>query len=182
MVIISKKNKIFVIGLPRTASRSVVYALKKLGYRVKHYPDLFKIEEYAENFDVLGESVVIYKYKELDKKYPNAKFILTTRDLDDWLGACEWKFSKARRGNVPVCEQQYIIRNFLYGCMWFDKDKFTNAYNKHLTDVNSYFKGRDDLLIMNVFKGDGYKKISEFLGEDVNPILIFPHENKRYKL
>ncbi|KAM0259793.1 hypothetical protein ACHAPA_010539 [Fusarium lateritium] len=103
--------EVLVLGMPRTGSISMRHAMSKLGYKVFHggvleaNPQRFPYWEEAlvgkyfggkpfgrpEFEKVLGEFNASVNFpatmwaEELLKAYPNAKVILTTRDVDKWL-------------------------------------------------------------------------------------------------
>lgn len=95
-------------------------------------------------------------YKQLDKEYPNSKFILNIRDVDSWI----------------LSRLRHITKNLggmLERDMKFYKCDMDNSikrwrllHSEHTTDVISYFKNRpNDLLIYNIFK-DNPQKIVDF--------------------
>ncbi len=59
------------------------------------------------------------------------------------------------------------------------KHHHLDFYNKHVEDVTGYFKDRPEkLLIICWENGDGWEKLSSFLGVDC-PNIPLPHTNKR---
>jgi len=65
----------------------------------------------------------------------------------------------------------------LYGTDVFDEQRFAAGYQKFVTAVFEYFKGRPkDLLVMNVSAGDGWEKLCPFLGKPI-PGVPFPKAN-----
>ena len=83
-------NKIFVIGFHKTGTKSLASALKKLGYRVTG-PNGIEDPDIADNvysmaytlveqYDAFQDNPWPIIYKEIDKRYPESKFILTLRD------------------------------------------------------------------------------------------------------
>ncbi len=67
------RNKVFGIGLSKTGTKSLVKALKILGYKSVHYPRNLNV---LKNYDAAADISVAHAFKELDKKYPKSKFIL----------------------------------------------------------------------------------------------------------
>lgn len=101
-------GKVFGIGLQKTGTTSLMFALQKLGYKTKHFvPKLvcknhsggeiapqgceFHPEEVnidiAHNYDALVDNPLPFPsvYKELAFAFPKAKFVLTTRPIDGWV-------------------------------------------------------------------------------------------------
>lgn len=170
--------KIFCIGLSRTGTRSLTTALQKLGYKAIHYPRLRDVLRLSEEYDAMADTPICLNFKILEKMYPDAKFILTTRDPDDWLRSCVTFFSKER--SPKLTKQQEIIRGTLYGEDYYDEDSYRKGYDEYHKDVMRYFSGKmHKLLIMNIVnKGEGYDKICPFLGKEILNE-EFPHEHKR---
>jgi hypothetical protein len=175
-------NKVFGIGLSRTGTHSLNTALEILGFKSIHYPKPDSVLELMDVYDAGTDITITVIYKKLDKLFPNSKFILTTRELDDWLKSVEWYFSKERvkkkaDGTELLTEEQMKLRETLYGNKFYDEEKYRREFIKHDNDVRKYFKNRpNDLLIMNVFNGDGFDKLCPFLRK---PVLDrkFPHFN-----
>ena len=87
--------KIFGIGIGRTATSSLSYALMQLGFKTWHAPARINrdnIENYVNKFDALTDlwSVTDMDYKEIYKLYPNAVYILTIRDTEPWLKSTKY--------------------------------------------------------------------------------------------
>jgi len=148
--------KVFGIGLSRTGTTSLAGALGILGYNAKHYP-LSKGD--FDTFEALTDTPIAWRYKLLDGRYPGSKFILTVRDLPQWLKSCE-RFFLNKEPNM----WDQLNRMMCYGTVTFDKDRFAAAYQSHLTGVQAYFVNRpNDLLILKITCGDGWEKLCPFL-------------------
>jgi hypothetical protein len=67
----------------------------------------------------------------------------------------------------------------LYETVVYDREKFIAAYNRHYEDVRRYFADRpNDLLEMDITKGDGWEKLCPFLELPI-PDKPFRKANKR---
>ncbi len=167
----TKRDKIFGIGLSRTGTTSLTIALTMLGYNSKHFPTDW---EDAEKYDALTDTPVTRAYKELDVKYPSSKFILTIREIDSWLESCRKYFALYDIEHLPERRQ---LRMDLYNTIEFDREKFIEAYKRHHNDVLSYFKDRqEDLLIINICAGERWDKLCKFLNKPIPPFQ-FPRAN-----
>lgn len=155
--------------------------LKELGFKKPLFTDFplktdnslaFKVPD-SKSFDALTDIPVARFYKELDQQFPGSKFILTVRDEAAWLESCR-KFFK--EGNNQFFK--WIQLHFdMYGTNSFDEELFRNGYRKHIEDVKSFFESRpDDLLIVDIPKGDGWNKLCEFIGMGI-PQNPFPNKN-----
>jgi hypothetical protein len=166
------KNKIYGIGLSRTGTTSLCKAMSILGYNSQH--GLRYIEE-IEKYQFINDIIISGNFEFLDFVTRNGKFILTVRnDVEEWLDSCEYRIGSNRGETIRRRE----IRFRLYGVDRFDREKFRVAYHDYMKKVINHFKGREDLLIMNIIGGDGWEKLCPFLEKEI-PIVNFPHKNKR---
>ena len=170
----AKHNKVFCIGLSKTATASLTQAMKILGYKTKHYllnPD---VDLTVVNHDFVSDMPIQTRYKEYDKKYPGSKFILTVRNKESWLKSCSKHFRDLVRDKNSL---RYKYRIEQTGIDGYDEDVFSKTYDQHIEEVKEYFKNREvDLLIIDICAGDGWDKLCEFLGKEV-PKQPFPKEN-----
>ena len=171
--------KIFGIGLSRTGTTSLNNALNVLGIKAIHLPKYKYVDgrctidgQALKNYTALTDTPIALAYKILDEQFPHSKFILTIREKLEWLNSCKRHFADSS-------DDHDYLRMDLYGTTTFDKEKFSNAYDKHLQDVCSYFKNRkSDLLIIDISNGEGWEKLCPFLGKEI-PNIQFPKQNVR---
>lgn len=106
-------------------------------------------------------------YKILDVQYPNSKFILNFRDVNDWVK------SRMNHGNLAERQMKFhkcdSVENLQK--IWI------KMYYSHMKDCESYFQGRDtDFLKFNLYE-DGPNEICEFLKD------YYPHlDPKKWKV
>lgn len=173
------KAKIFGLGLSRTGTTTLNAILKQYGYNMIHYPT--NEELYSLNNDGCTDIPATVVYKDLDKKFPNSKFIYTTRDKDEWLKSMGPYLERKKTWNQS--STQVNLRIETYGAPFFEYDKYSAAYDYWLKDITEYFKNRpNDLLILNIVNGiDKPQKLFDFLGINKKAPDEFPHENKLKK-
>jgi hypothetical protein len=93
-------NRVFNIGLPKTATHSLHSALEILGLRSLHNPQDLRSQTLAGcyRFDRDDWRALTnfceHCYPQLDKEYPRSKFILTIRDKESWLDSWERQVNK----------------------------------------------------------------------------------------
>lgn len=165
-------NKIFGIGLSKTGTTSLSAALEILGISSIHYPrNLEEVDKYLSASDLF----IAINFKKLDKLYPGSKFILTTRDKEEWLESV-----RKHRKKLVVPKKgtfAYDMRKKMYGCVEYEPKKLIKAYDNHHNNVRKYFKNRpNDLLEMNITAGDSWNQLCKFLRVSV-PNADFPREN-----
>lgn len=176
--------KIFGIGLSKTGTTSLAHALDILGYKVRdclgltiyRKGQISSIDKTAlKNHDALTDTPIPSFYRELDREYPNSKFILTIRELDAWLNSCKKQFNQKLADKQTDAHNELFMD--LYGSTVFDEDKFRVGYTRFVDGVLEYFKERpNDLLVMDISNGDGWEKLCPFLGKSV-PDIPFPKSN-----
>lgn len=176
--------KVFGIGLSKTGTTSLAHALEILGYRTKDYPgvaqylpgDLATLDAgVLESHDALTDTPIPSLYKQLDARFPGAKFILTVRDMDGWLKSCKRQFTQKHADNLNEAHHRLFMD--LYGCTVFDEDRFRQGYERFLREVQAHFRDRpQDLLVLNVSAGEGWDKLCPFLARP-QPEIPFPKAN-----
>ena len=163
-------SKIFGIGLSRTGTKSLAAALRILGYNAVHFPPLTQLYELVDSHDAATDTTVACRYKELDRRYPDSKFILTVRDESSWLISAERHFKRAAVFAPWVAE----VRTSLYGAVEWDHGTFRTAFRTHNEEVVSYFRASPErLLIMDIAGGDGWPHLCRFLNRPL-PSERFP--------
>lgn len=134
-----------------------------------------------DQYDAFSDLPVPLFYKNLDRYFPGSKFIHTTRDLNDWLASMQWLFDQGlEERNWTRGEIGNELHFAQYHCYQYDEEKLTQAFHRHEQDVQDYFSGREEqLLVLNISKGElDYQKIAPFLGKEV-PDTPFPTSNKK---
>ena len=170
------KRKIFGIGIGRTSTSSLSYALMQLGLKTWHAPAMINrknIINYTKKFDALTDlwSVTNINFKELYQIFPDAFYILTIRDSKSWLKSTKYykKLGNISKWIPGYKEMQNKIKLISI--------KYYEEYNNSVID---FFKNKPNkLLIMNIPKGDGWKKLCNFLQLD-RPLGSFPHISEIY--
>lgn len=184
-------TRIFGIGMHKTGTTSLHVALQRLGFDSLHWgtgeAPLIWYEMRAlgrsktlERFYALSDLPIPLLYQELDRAYPGSAFILTVRNEEDWLASVErlWdaKHNKTRYlwDIYPI---SHTLHTALYGQRNFDAALFLERYRRHNAEVLEYFKGRDDLLVMDMDEGSGWRDLCEFFDLPVPPD-AYPQANR----
>jgi hypothetical protein len=187
-----KENKVFVIGFNKTGTTSLKRALVDLGRRFSPGMQLYNSRIFEEvnskNFSSLENALNYYDafedrpwnhpgvYQYLDNRFENAKFILTIRDVDNWVNSYK-KWDKT----VKLSNQSHYntVSKICYGVNDFlsEENIMRNVYKKRNNEVIRYFRNKNNLLILDLEKGDGWNKLCPFLNLNVLKTK-FPHANK----
>lgn len=184
------RPKIFGIGFQKTGTTSLAEALRILGYRTRHgvlinnpvklksiwiAPPLTRekiaarVLPMAEGADMFCDNPWPILFRELDAAYPGSKFILTTRASESWIASMVRYFGDAPRD----------MMRFLYGVPHpaGHEGRCIETYRAHNEAVRRHFADRpDDLLEIDLSKGDGWSQLCTFLDHPV-PATPFPHKN-----
>jgi len=180
-----QKTKVFGVGLQKTGTSTLGKVLTIMGYKVEEETDYDlvdslmagdkeKIKERAVDYDGFEDNPWPLLYKDLDEWYPGSKFILTVRAESNWINSITKHFGS----NKSAFREWYYGEGAPLG----SEGLYIKKYLSHNNEVQEYFKNRpNDFLIVDFEKGDGWKKICNFLGEPV-PNIDFPHLNKNKTL
>jgi len=179
--------KVFCIGLPKTGTTSLHNAVKILGLRSVHWPHdpetirQLRAGDYnlkiMETCDIVSDIPIPAIFPQLDRAFPNAKFILTERARHSWL---ESERLAPFNSNLPKPgSHRDFYRTLLYGVTSYSEERFGWVYDDHIARVDRYFSGHraGDLLRMKITEAPSWKPLCKFLGLPV-PKAPFPHRNK----
>jgi sulfotransferase family protein len=167
--------KIFCIGLSRSGAMTLNEALNILGYRSLFVMTYEHLEENLSKYDAFTHTPLAAIYRELDRRFPNSKFILNIRERENWLRSLERQWQAA--DSTGISEAGLEIRQRVYGTDQFNRETFARVYDQHLDGVSRYFKGRDQsLLRLDICAGEGFEILCPFLGKPI-PSQPFPHQN-----
>lgn len=129
-----------------------------------------------EERDAFTDAPYFFLWRNLDQNFPNSKFILTIRDEEEWI-ASVLKFYKDKPAQ--------LLRQYYFGTCANPtissacRTQWLERYQQHNQDVIQWFRTRpDDLLIMDLSKGDGWEPLARFLGKEPG-VKKFPHANRR---
>lgn len=183
-----QKAKVFCIGFQKTGTSSLNQALTQLGYSVvSYYGDGLSYAQLRESYVRLGLELAAQHdavedmpfpliFRELDEAFPGAKFILTQRETERWFASVLKHFGKkpnARRKLIYGEDAPFPDGN---------KERYCAVYEAHNSDVREYFSDRsEDLLVLNLEEGHGWKELGDFLGRSDVPDGAFVHANKANK-
>ncbi|MBK8983269.1 MAG: sulfotransferase [Ignavibacteria bacterium] len=206
--------KIIGTGLGRTGTYSLKLALEHLGFgKCFHMTELFQHPEKVKYFIQAekGEQVkwdelfngyrsaVDYPaaryFRQLYEYYPDAKFIHTLRDPDEWYEsalhtifmarnpdlrkftqfALRFPFSTVVRKRFKVFMYNRKLMDLEFGKDLKNKNKVISSFKKHTENVLKHIPA-ERLLMFNA--AEGWKPLCEFLNVSI-PDVKFPYSNNR---
>lgn len=192
------EGKIVGIGLPKTGTNSLHWALRRLGYQSVHYRhdsgllagQIATLED-LEIMDAISDLPGPAYYQEIDQRYPGSKFIYTVRELESWVGSlCRaeyyvefWRKSKSEPYaiNPPEDDTRQGFRSKCFNKLWpnipryFERGYFLQRYVQHDLEVFSYFQNRlENVLVLNICGGEGWRQLCSFLNKPIPRREPFP--------
>ncbi len=187
--------KVFGIGLSRTGARSLTAALHMVGIDVIRFPtDQDTLRAIArddgvfpllEHYDGITDLTTVPYVEALARAYPDARFVLTTRDEASWLRSCKkiWRdeagLARMRRLDPAIVEAERMLRARVYGSTSFDAARFLEVRRAHHARVETIFRDEPHrLLRLDLPAGDGWERLAPFLGVPT-PTQPFPHKGRK---
>ena len=165
-------EKIFIIGLPRTATTSVCLAMLEQGFKTAH--NAYTQEAFSQA-QVLADTPIFCDYQKLDKHFPKSKFIYLTRSPKRWLPSIRQllqrmmiNLQRLDGGFNPHLKRCYNEVFFPLNDDNLNRDEFLlSCYNRHQQGIKDYFKNRaQDLLTIDVSDEKSYLEMLAFLNID----------------
>lgn len=168
-------DRAYGIGIGRTGTRTLCKAFEILGYEpVMHGPR--NLEELRHHAGA-AEGECLHSWKWLEQTFPEAKFILTTREVTCWLKSCR----SAINNEFPIerlivqshrdaARRNRIVR---WGSETYDERLMLRAWYRHHADVIEYFHDKPDKLLILTMENFLWDNICPFLNRPI-PDVPFP--------
>ncbi|MFB2719023.1 sulfotransferase family protein [Shewanella xiamenensis] len=172
-VIAEQKHKVIFIGLPRTGTTSVSVALLEQGLKVAHMA--FTKEAFMQA-DAISDAPCFSDFKQLDKLFPEAKFVYIERELSAWVPSMQMLLSRmlphldAKTGRFHPIMKRSFRHSFSVGVVENPQDEqhLIDCYQRHKAEVVNYFAGRHDLLSIDVSQQGALGQLLAFMGLAAN--------------
>lgn len=179
----SARPKVVGIGLNKTGTKTLRSCLIHWGYAHQSYDlEAFRafqdgrteaVLDGMETYDSFEDWPWPLMYREIDRRFPDARFVLTTRASPDAWYASLCKMA-VRIGPLVNFEQQ------IYGHAEPQKHRagYLAFYERHNAAVRAHFRDRPGKLLTLCWEtGDGWSELARFLGEET-PDRPLPHVNR----
>lgn len=186
--------KVFIIGSHKTGTTTMERCLIKLGFNMlprgigyqniihevnKNYE---KFRPFIEKYDGFQDSPWCHNdlYKWIHKNYPDSKFILTTRDTQNWLDSfirwtTQYPFIRTKDFWKYISKSCYGVNDLIE-----HHDVMISKYEARNKEIIEYFKGNENFMEFDIENNNGWKQLCNFLNVDVING-SFPHLNKTKK-
>ena len=126
--------------------------------------DILLSSSYLEKkYDVFSDYPYCMSYEYFDKKYKNTKFILITRDSEDWVTSVRNHGRLKEFTPIIIASwKKYLnIKNKTIND--FSDKQLKDLYENHTKDVIKYFKNSKNFIHINLNDKDKASKICKFL-------------------
>lgn len=165
------RPRIFGIGLNKTGTMSFDKALSLLGYRTLHDggADIHRAVRQAidadapllsnlnPSFDAFSDiGLLSRRFGILDRQYPGSLFVLTTRNMDDWIDS--------RRRHVERNRALHETGEYEGSFLTIDTEKWTREWVHHIDRVHAYFDGRPDFAEIDLTANPVWAPLCDLLG------------------
>lgn len=182
------RPKVFCIGFQKTGTSSIGAALGILGYKVHrgfrfNLPGKVQLSEPVTRAKLADIALPLTKaysgfqdnpwgllYREIDAAYPDARFVLTRRDSEDWADSLIGHF---RDEDNPTFR-------YIYGCdnaPQRSRAHFIRIYEYHNQSVLAYFKNRPRDLLQFDLETANWPQLCQFLERRKPLFREYPHRN-----
>lgn len=175
-----RREKVFVIGLSKTGTKSITQALETMGYTTAHWVNPFTRALIDDDdfllFDCCSDTPVSFRFEELAGRFANARFILTQRPLEPWMASFRGHYARSHGvGELDAVRRRFdpageLFHGPLYGRihdrLYMRYGSLEEAYAAHDERVRDFFSGqaRGRLLEFDMFRGDGWPELARFVG------------------
>lgn len=210
MTIAQAKSKVFCLGFGKTGTTTLERVLADFGYSIGDQEvGEFLVDDYSDgNWEPIIEFChsadafqdvpfcLPYTWLILHEHFPDARFVLSVRDPEDWYDSLinhhSGSFGDGK--NPPTSEQlkRAIYRGkypeFVYKsvkAIWknddadlYNRDSMIAAVQRHNEDVRHFFKGKDNFIEISVENDPDYQRLAAFL-EIPATGSTFSHLNRR---
>ena len=147
----------------------------------REYPGSKFILTVREKEDWTNKWAEIFPESSMDQNSFSKYKLLLNRKINNSGGIIN--FLKKAKSYKYLLEMPHRVRRIeffriaAYGMINLNnRERMSYVYDLHIKNVKEYFKDRpEDLLIMNIFEGDGWEKLCCFLSKPV-PDIPFPHK------
>ncbi len=180
-------NKLFIIGLPRTGTTSISAALLEYNFKVAHTAFTKRTFELA---DVFSDTPCYCDYQQLDKLFPNSKFVYLDRAIELWIPSVQMLLIKMKNNLSAAGHFNPIMKrcfNTTFELLTTDEPltaaHLSHCYQQHQQQVFDYFSGRGDILHIDISKPGSFSILLDFLGIEMEDSITskqpieFPHIN-----
>ncbi|GGQ34475.1 hypothetical protein GCM10009411_37310 [Shewanella litoralis] len=122
--------------------------------------------------DSVSDAPCFSDYQQLDRLFPNAKFVYLDRPLDKWLPSMQMllgrmmvhldkdngRFHPVMKRSFNHCFDIWQVEDVA------DEAHLTACYQRHQQQVFNYFAGRDDFIALDISVDGSLTRLLQFIG------------------
>jgi hypothetical protein len=184
-------NKIVILSLGKSGTMSTSEFFENLGYRSIHWlgtrinPDNLKdmsIQEILsfssyleEEYDVFSDYPYCMSYEYFDKKYRDTKFILFTRNTEEWIASVRNHDQATSFTSIRIASWEKYLEIKNKTIEDISNKELESLYAQHTKDVIEYFKKSKNFIHLDLNDKDKANKICKFL--NISSSTYFPKSN-----
>lgn len=180
-----RPSKVIGVGFHKTGTKTLGACLETLGFRNRSLDreafalwrlgETDAVLELMRNADSFEDWPWPFLYRETSERFPDARFVLTTRRDDaTWLESLALHVERHRTTT-------FNYRKYIYGVdePRAHPERFLEVYRAHNAAVRAFFAARPGRLLEICWEdGGGWGPLCRFLGRPI-PDAPFPHMNRR---
>jgi hypothetical protein len=181
------KHKVFGVGVMKTGLTTLGECLRVLGFNLQYFSSK-GLTEYASDERVIIQKMLnehnafvdlpwLLMYQELYDRYPNARFILTVRDENEWYQSFWWHLMKiggSFKWAKLIAGKDAVVVQTKKG-----KELAIDLYKNHNHQIKNFFIDKPgSLLVIDITKENEWQSLCTFLNQKI-PESPFPHKNKK---
>jgi hypothetical protein len=166
------RSYVWVVGFPRCGTTSLCEALGILGWNVIHNPRHW---DQLQGHNAAGDVMITAHWRELNNMFPNSKFILNTRNFDDWIISLQRipGFWQSR-----MMFDKYYQQSVYGGYYPSNKNGLKIMWDRHHKQIQETIKPQNLLMISLPFL---WEPLCEFLQVTI-PKVQFPWRNRGHAM
>ena len=185
-----RERKVFCIGLHKTGTTTLAMLFKDYGFNTIHSVDWQSDENKLSKYDFFSDGgshfddVNEFNIKRLQEKFPEAFFILQTRDTEKWI-ISKLKHAGWKEDTIPIDFNKSEINHedWKFKSLFIVQKLIEHKYD-YEKKVKKYFsKKPNNFLVIDITDEERqykeYNKLKQILNlRSINKIDL-PHSNKR---
>lgn len=185
-----QREIIFGIGLSRTGTSSLNFALMELGFSSIHWVNPHTKEPIKWHdfllFDGFTDIPVAHQFETLYYAFPKSLFVYTNRDQDSWVRSVSDHYER-RHGvtkpsdlsNKAFQQRLNLSAGWIEQSLYARHASWADSYTEFDHRIRTFFENKpaDRFLELRICHGEGWQQLCEFLGKDIPPT-DFPHKHK----
>ena len=152
-------RKVFNVSLQRSGTQSFHHFMRSHGFKSAHWPgDSWDVQwgstlehldrgaiwtalhETVAECEVFSDTPYTFLYREAFAAYPDARFLMIIRGIDEWVGSVRRHFSTAPVMNMDKFHYWTLFGDRFHRINDYSDDDFQLMYLRHLANVTNFMQ------------------------------------------